>query len=81
MKQRRATVQEVAIVSAVRTPVGNFGVSLRTVPAYDLGALVLNAVLERARLETSLVNMVIMGQNYQSCEYVNIARVSLLKAG
>jgi len=32
----------VAIVSAVRTPIGNFGGSLRTVPAYDLAAIVLN---------------------------------------
>jgi len=74
-------MSEVAIVSAVRTPVGNFGGSLRTVPAYDLGALVLGEVVKRAKLEPSSVNMVIMGQNYHSGEYVNIARMSLLKAG
>jgi len=74
-------VNEVAIVSAARTPVGNFGGSLRTVPAYDLGALVLDEVLKRAKLEADLINMVIMGQNYHSGEYVNIARMSLLKAG
>ena len=74
-------MSEVAIVSAVRTPVGNFGGSLRTVPAYDLGALVLDEVVKRAKLEPGSVNMVIMGQNYHSGEYVNIARMSLLKAG
>jgi len=74
-------MSKVAIVSAVRTPVGNFGGSLRTMPAYDLGALVLNEVVKRAKLKTDLVNMVIMGQNYHSGEYVNIARMSLLKAG
>jgi len=74
-------VKEVVIVSAVRTPVGNFGGSLRTVPAYDLGALVLDEVVKRAKLEPGSVNMVIMGQNYHSGEYVNIARMSLLKAG
>jgi len=74
-------VNEVAIVSAARTPVGNFGGSLRTVPAYDLGALVLDEVVKRAKLEADLINMVIMGQNYHSGEYVNIARMSLLKAG
>lgn len=74
-------MKEVVIVSAVRTPVGNFGGSLRTVPAYDLAALVLNEVVKRADLEPSLVDAVIMGQNYQSGEYVNIARMSLLKAG
>jgi len=74
-------VNEVVIVSAVRTPIGNFGGSLRTVPAYDLGALVLDEAARRAKLETDSVNMVIMGQNYQSGEYVNIARMSLLKTG
>ncbi|MFC1952308.1 acetyl-CoA C-acyltransferase [Chloroflexota bacterium] len=74
-------MREVVIVGAVRTPVGNFGGSLRTVPAYDLGALVLNEVIKRAALEASLVDMVIMGHNYPSGEYVNIARMSLLKAG
>ncbi len=74
-------MKEVAIVNAKRTPVGNFGGSLRSVPAYDLGALVLNGAVKSAKLDSSLVNMVIMGQNYQSGEYVNIARMSLLKAG
>ncbi len=74
-------MEEVVVVSAVRTPVGNFGGSLRTVPAYDLGALVLNEVVKRVTLEPSLVDVVMMGQNYHSGEYVNIARMSLLKAG
>ncbi len=74
-------MKEVVIVSAKRTPVGNFGGSLRGVPAYDLGALVLNEAIKNVKLDSSLVDMVIMGQNYQSGEYVNIARTSLLKAG
>jgi len=74
-------VEDVVIASAVRTPIGNFGGSLRTLPAYDLAALVLNEVIKRANLEPAEVNAVIMGQNYQSGEYVNIARMSLLKAG
>lgn len=74
-------MREVVIASAARTPIGNFGGSLRTVPAYDLAALVLSEVVRRANLEPGLVDAVIMGQNYQSGEYVNIARMSLLKAG
>jgi len=74
-------VKKAVIVSATRTPIGNFGGSLRSVPAYDLGALVLNEVVKRANLEPSSADVVIMGQNYQSGEYVNIARMSLLKAG
>ncbi|MEA3253673.1 MAG: acetyl-CoA C-acyltransferase [Chloroflexota bacterium] len=74
-------MREVVIVSAMRTPIGNFGGSLRTVPAYDLAALVLNETAARAGLDPGSVDAVIMGQNYQSGEYVNIARMSLLKAG
>ncbi|MCK4792153.1 MAG: acetyl-CoA C-acyltransferase, partial [Desulfobacteraceae bacterium] len=74
-------MKEVVIVSAVRTPVGNFGGSLRTVPAYDLGALVLGEVVRRVAMEPGSVDAVIMGQNYPNGEYVNIARMSLLKAG
>jgi acetyl-CoA C-acetyltransferase len=73
--------KKVVIVSAARTPIGNFGGSLRTVPAYDLAALVLSEVIKRANLEPSSFDAVIMGQNHQSGEYVNIARISLLKAG
>jgi acetyl-CoA C-acetyltransferase len=71
----------VAIVSAVRTAIGNFGGSLRTVPAYDLAALVLNDAVKRAKVAPESVNMVLMAQNYQNGEYVNIARMGLLKAG
>jgi acetyl-CoA C-acetyltransferase len=74
-------VKEVIIASVVRTPVGNLGDSLRTIPAYDLAALVLNEVVKRANIAPNLVDEVIMAQNYQSGEYVNIARMSLLKAG
>ncbi len=74
-------MRDVVIISAVRTPVGNYGGSLRNVPAYDLGALVLNEVVKRAKVDPASIDEVIMGQNYQSGEYVNIARMSLLKAG
>ena len=74
-------MNRVGIVSAVRTPIGNFGGSLKTVPAYDLEALVLNEAVKRANVKPEVVNMVVMGQNYQSGEYVNLARMGLLLAG
>jgi acetyl-CoA C-acetyltransferase len=55
--------------------------ALKEVPAYDLAALVLNEAIKRARLDPAHVDDVILGQSYQSGEYVNIARMSLLKAG
>lgn len=74
-------MKEVVIIGAVRTPVGNYGGSLRAVPAYDLAALVLDEALKRAGVDASSVDQVILGQNYQNGEYVNIARIALLKAG
>jgi acetyl-CoA C-acetyltransferase len=55
--------------------------TLKEVVAYDLGALVLNEAVKRAKVEPGQVDEVILGQSYQSGEYVNIARMSLLKAG
>ena len=74
-------MKEAVIVSAVRTPVGRYMGGLKDIPAYDLAAVVLNAVLERAGIEVDLVDDVILGQSYQNGENVNIARMALLKAG
>jgi len=73
-------MEKVAIISAVRTPIGRYLGGLRDVPAYDLGALVLNEAVKRANVDPAQVDSVIMGQSYQSGEYVNIARMSLLCA-
>ena len=69
------------VISAVRTPVGRFMGALKDVEPYDLAALVLEEVIKRAGLSSEQVDEVIMGQCYQSGEYVNIARMALLKAG
>ncbi|MCD6297996.1 MAG: acetyl-CoA C-acyltransferase [Deltaproteobacteria bacterium] len=74
-------MKEAVIVSAVRTPVGRYMGGLRDVQAYDLAALVLNEAVKRAKIEPDLVDDVIFGQSYQNGEYVNIARMALLKAG
>jgi len=69
------------IISAVRTPVGKYMGALRDVAAYDLASLVLNEAVKRANIQPHQVDEVIMGQAYQNGEYVNIARMALLKAG
>jgi len=74
-------MEEAIIISAVRTPVGRYMGGLREVPAYDLAALVLNEVIKRAKIMPDLVDDVVIGQSYQNGEYVNIARMALLKAG
>ncbi len=47
-------MREVAIVSGVRTPVGTFGGSLKTVPVVELGSLVMKNVLKRAGLRPAV---------------------------
>ena len=74
-------MKEVVIIGAVRTPVGSYMGSLKSIEAYDLASLVLTEVLKKIDLDPQLVDEVIMGQSYQNGEYVNIARMALLKAG
>jgi len=74
-------MQDVVIVSAVRTPIGAYGGTLKDVPVYRLGSLVLNAAVERVKIDPARIDDVIMGQSYQSGECANAARVALLDAG
>ena len=74
-------MKKVVIISGVRTPVGRYMGALKEVPAFDLGALILKEAVKRAGVDPGQVDEVILGQSYQSGEYVNIARMSVLKAG
>lgn len=53
--------QVVYIVSAVRTPIGSFGGALKDISATKLGATAIQAALERAGIDGSEVDEVIMG--------------------
>lgn len=74
-------MKEVVIVSGMRTPIGGYGGTLRDIPVYKLGSLVLSEVLKKAKIEPELVDDVIMGQSYQNGECANAARMALLEAG
>ncbi|MBP6642420.1 MAG: acetyl-CoA C-acetyltransferase, partial [Flavobacteriales bacterium] len=58
--------REVVIVSAVRTPIGSFGGSLADVPATELGATAIKGALEKAGVDPSAVQEVIMGNVLQA---------------
>ncbi|HXE76469.1 MAG TPA: thiolase family protein [Candidatus Xenobia bacterium] len=62
------------IVSAVRTPMGKFGGSLRELSAADLGVVVARAALERAGLPAHRVQEVIFGCARQAGGGPNVAR-------
>jgi acetyl-CoA C-acetyltransferase len=74
-------MQDIVIVSAVRTAVGKFGGSLAKIPAPELGALVIKEALARAKVDPSQVSEVIMGQVLAAGSGQNPARQALLKAG
>ena len=58
--------REVVIVSAVRTPIGSFGGSLAEVPATQLGAAAVKGAVEKAGVDPSAVQEVIMGSVLQA---------------
>jgi acetyl-CoA C-acetyltransferase len=74
-------MKSVVIISAVRTPVGRYLGALKTVEAYELASFVLQAAVQKVDLDARHVDEVILGQSYQNGEYVNIARMALLRAG
>jgi acetyl-CoA C-acetyltransferase len=74
-------MQNPVIVSAVRTPLGSFGGTLSTIGATDLGALVINEAIARAKIEASQINECIMGM-VLPCGYgQNPAKQAAVKAG
>jgi acetyl-CoA C-acetyltransferase len=74
-------MKEAVIVSAVRTPLGSFNGSLASIGATDLGAIVIDAAVQRAGIDKHAVNEVIMGQ-VLPCGYgQNPAKQAAVKAG
>ncbi len=73
--------QSAVIVAAARTPVGNFGGSLASLPATALGAAVVKALLERAGLKPEQIDEVILGQVLTAGVGQNPARQTTIHAG
>ncbi|MCM3586428.1 acetyl-CoA C-acetyltransferase [Mesobacillus maritimus] len=72
---------DVVIVSAIRTAIGNFNGSLKNVSAPELGATVIKGALEKAGLQPDQVDEVILGNVLQAGLGQNPARQAALKAG
>ena len=71
----------VAVLSAVRTPIGRFLGTLADVPAVDLGVTAASAALQRAGASASDVGETVFGMARQAGNGPNPARQSALKAG
>ena len=72
---------EPVIISAVRTPVGKFQGTLKSLSAISLGALVIRSALERAGLEPAQVDEAIMGNVVSAGLGQNPARQAALGGG
>lgn len=73
--------ERVVICEAVRTPIGRFQGGLSSVKASRLGAVAVQAVLERTGLDPSLVDEVIMGNVVQAGLGQNPARQAAIWGG
>ena len=74
-------MEEIVIVAAARTAVGKFGGTLARTPAPDLGAAVVRALLERAKLNGEQINELIFGQVLAAGSGQNPARQTVIKSG
>ncbi|HEY1449216.1 MAG TPA: acetyl-CoA C-acetyltransferase [Caulobacteraceae bacterium] len=74
-------MRRAAIVCPIRTPVGKFLGTLAPIPAGELGAVILRALVERTAIDPEVIDDVIFAQGYGSGEAPCIARWSALAAG
>ena len=74
-------MQDVVIVAATRTAIGSFQGALANVPAVELGATVIRALLEKTGIDPAQVDEVILGHVLTAGAGQNTARQASIKAG
>ncbi|AQZ93605.1 acetyl-CoA C-acetyltransferase [Halopseudomonas phragmitis] len=74
-------MQEVVIVAATRTAIGSFGGQFANIPAHELGATVIRALLEQTAIDPASVDEVILGQVLTAGCGQNPARQAAIHAG
>ena len=74
-------MKDVVIASIVRTAVGSFGGTLKSVSALKLGVIVVQEALKRAGIKPEQVENVILGQVLQAAQGQNTARQVLIHSG
>ncbi len=73
--------RKVVLAGACRTAIGTMGGSLSTIPAAELGAIVIKEALNRAGVAPEKVDQVYMGCVIQAGQGQNVARQASIKAG
>ncbi|MDN3015294.1 thiolase family protein [Paenibacillus sp. BSR1-1] len=74
-------VEEIVILSAVRTPVGRYGGALKSLNSGQLASIAIKEAINRAGISADQVDEVILGEVRQTTESSNVARVAALRAG
>ena len=74
-------MRDVVIASAVRTPIGSFGGSLKNTAARTLGAITIKEAIKRAGIDPATVDEVVYGCVLQGGLGQNVARQAALDAG
>ena len=77
----KSNEKNVVITSAVRTPVGTFGGSLKNIQGHMLGSVVIKKVLKKSKIKSNDVDEVIMGQVLTGSAGQNPARQAAIQAG
>jgi len=75
------TTSETVLCAAIRTAISNYGGSLKTVPATELGATVVRGALSRSRLDPAKIGTVVMGNVIEAGNKMNPARQSAIYGG
>ena len=73
--------KKIVLAGACRTAIGTMGGALSTVPAADLGSIVIKEAVKRAGIKAEDVDQVYMGCVIQSGLGQNVARQASIKAG
>ena len=71
----------IVIAAPVRTAIGTYGGSLKSVPATELGATAIRETLARSDLDASAVGAIVMGQVVQAGARMNPSRQAAVGAG
>jgi len=74
-------LNDIVIISACRTAMGKFGGTLKDVPSFDIGGVAITAAIERAKINPSQIDDVILGSCRQAGNGPNPARTAAIRGG
>ena len=72
--------KSIVITSALRTAIGSFNGSLKSMQAHDLGSAVIEENIKKSKLKSNDIDEIIMGQVLTSATGQNPARQAAIKA-